>query len=163
MASVTSDKQRKRKRLSANAQSSNSDPYRRIFPLYMNAFEKFMQADDREDYPMCFVITMEFSGQLQSESFERALAASLDRHRILQSLIAPAKKDRLCWVHHPEMMPEIDYGTFDDPIEADSDTMDLKKELGLRIWVRQNENRCRCHFLLSPFLRRRNCWTPFHR
>jgi NRPS condensation-like uncharacterized protein len=119
-----------------------SDPaYRRIFPLYLAPFEKFMLVDDRPDSPMSFFIVMEFSGRLRRSEFEQSLRDALDRHRILQCLVEPVKQGRLCWVYHPELMPRIDWQSdLESPLEcAGGERIDLMHEIGLRIWVRESK------------------------
>jgi NRPS condensation-like uncharacterized protein len=121
--------------------------YRRVFPLYVNAFERFMQADDRPHYPMCFVITMDFFGQLQRPAFEAAIRQTLDRHRILQCLMEHSKKNRLCWVHHPELFPYLNWGKLGEQLDCpQGDYINLRNEIGLRIWVRQGAERVEITF-----------------
>ncbi|MEZ6077778.1 MAG: hypothetical protein R3C56_19535 [Pirellulaceae bacterium] len=40
----------------------------RLFPLYLTPFEEYMLWDDRTDYPMTFVVKMEFDGKLNRDA-----------------------------------------------------------------------------------------------
>lgn len=117
-----------------------SPSYHRVFPLYLAPFEKFMVADDRPYYPMTFFIVMSFSGHFKKEHFEPALREALNYHQLLQCRVEDAKRGEPCWVHHPELMPRIDWQPeMDLPLESnEGDVIDLREEIGLRIWVRES-------------------------
>ena len=124
--------------------------YQRIFPLYLSAFEQFMQMDDRRHYPMCFIITMKFTGELKRDVFERSLLKSLHRHPILQSKIeiSRKKKGRMCWVNCPDVMPYLNWAEEGTPLDflREDDFLDLREEIGLRIWVRQGAEKAEITF-----------------
>ncbi len=115
---------------------------KRLFPMHLTPFENYMFVDDRPRYPMTFVVEFEFSGKLLREAFERAIDDALERHPLLRAIIRAAKQNKDCWVDGKGLKPKIDWGEIDDPIEfEDSEFIDLRNEVGLRIWVRRNEQR----------------------
>lgn len=122
----------------------STDPYRRIFPLTLTAFERFMQVDDRADYPMTFVIEMDFDGQLKKKEFEDAVAQVLYRHPLLISRIEIGKRDLPVWILQEDLLPTISYGSDTDPIECpEGEQFDNSKEAGIRIYVRQGDQKVR--------------------
>ena len=115
-----------------------------VFPLHLAPIDAFYCADDSADYPMTSVIYLDFVGVVQRDAFELALEDALDRHPLLSSLIKPAKRSKPCWVSSGDVKPSIDWGTLDEPIAlSDGESFDLSREVGLRVWVRTGEDRCR--------------------
>lgn len=115
----------------------------RLFPLYLTPFEEYMLWDDRADYPMTFVVKMEFDGKLDRDAITNALPRALSRHPLLQANVKPAKGKRQCWVAAEQAAIEISWGTIDEPLELPhGEAIDLRHEVGLRIWIRAAENRC---------------------
>lgn len=111
----------------------------RIFPLYLTPFESFMMLDDTEAFPMAFVVQMSFEGELCQDSFRAAVGKALDRHPLLRAIVQPRKQNRDCWVECKDPW-EVDFGDVDDPIEfEDGESIDLRKHVGIRMWVRSNE------------------------
>ena len=91
-----------------------------------------MFADDRDRYPMSFVVQLELSGKIDRAVFEDSVLKALDRHPLLQALIAPAKQGKDCWVAAPDVLPVIDWGPLNAPIEfRDSERINLRDEVGL--------------------------------
>lgn len=114
----------------------------RIFPLHLTPFENYMFLDDRPSHPMTFVIQLVFSGDLNVEAFEEAFRFALSRHPLLSAVIQPAKQNRDCWVSAGDLQPKLDFGGLDDPITFDSgEYIDLRREVGLRIWIRSDKQR----------------------
>jgi hypothetical protein len=115
---------------------------KRLFPMHLTPFENYMLMDDRRQYPMTFIVTFEFSGNLVRDDFAAAIDEALDRHPLLQAIIQPAKQNRDCWVDAKGLKPKLDWGDLDDPVEfVDSEFIDLRREIGLRIWIRHDEKR----------------------
>lgn len=122
-----------------------ADPARaaRLFPLYLTPFEEYMLWDDRADYPMTFVVNMEFDGKLDRDAITNALPLALSRHPLLQANVKPAKKNRDCWVAAERPAVEISWGAIDEPLELPrGEAIDLRQEVGLRVWIRAAEDRC---------------------
>ena len=119
----------------------------RLFPLTLSGFERFMQTDDRPDYPMTFVIEMDFEGELKRKEFEDAVFQVLDRHPLLTSRIEIGRRDLPVWIVQKDLQPEISYGSDSDPIECpQGDQFDNSKEAGIRIYVRQGADKLRITF-----------------
>lgn len=115
-----------------------------VFPLHLAPIDSYFCADDHALYPMTSVIHLDFSGVVLREAFEAALDDALQRHRLLSSLIKPAKRSLPCWVPTDDRKPRLDWGTLEQPIECvDGESIDLTTEVGLRIWVRVGSDRCR--------------------
>ena len=114
----------------------------RLFPLHMTSFEHYMFVDDRPAHPMTFVVQLRMSGQLDRQAFSDAVESSLARHPLLTAIIGQAKGGKDCWLKADDLKPSLNWGQIDDPIEfPDGEYINLRKETGLRIFVRHdNEN-----------------------
>lgn len=102
-----------------------------------------MLADDRRDYPMCFVVELELSGELDRSVFEQSVNAALERHPLLTAIIGPGKGGKDCWIAAPNPLPFLNFGNISDPIELpeSSEYIDLRSQAGLRIFVRNDRER----------------------
>jgi hypothetical protein len=117
---------------------------RRIFPLHLTPIEIFMLADDQPQHPMTFVVQLQLSGRIERAAFESALAETLERHPLLQSLIQSGKRDLLCWMPTEDVGPYLDWRSEGVPITCPhGEKIDLASEIGLRVWVREGEYRTR--------------------
>jgi hypothetical protein len=111
------------------------------FPLKIAAFELYMVLDDRPLFPMTCHFPLRFSGRLDPKAFEKALSLTLQRHPMLAANVKEIDGD-LNWVAAEDIMPPIDYGKINDPLQfPNSEQIDLYRETGLRIWVRTGEDR----------------------
>ncbi len=111
---------------------------KRLFPLYFTPIETLFVADSRPDYPMAFILQLIFSGSVDRPSFEIALSAALKRHPLLIAHRQLAKKGLPCWVIADGAQPLVEWGNEGDPIQFPrGELIDLAKEVGLRIWVRE--------------------------
>jgi len=116
----------------------------RVFPLHLSPIEKLLKADDQSLYPMTFVLEFVFSGIIDRVVFEEALAESLARHPLLASHIRPAKRNVPCWVPAEGKLPPVDWGDERKPAHCPhGEGIDLEREVGLRIWIRQGAERVR--------------------
>lgn len=113
----------------------------RVFPLHLTPFENYMLVDDRPAYPMTFVVQLRFTGAINREAFEKAVPLSLRHHPLLQANIGPGKGGKESWVEAKNSLPYIHWGASDEPIDfPDREFLDLRNEIGLRIFVRSSEN-----------------------
>ncbi|QDS90330.1 acyltransferase PapA5 [Rosistilla ulvae] len=113
----------------------------RTLPLNLTPFEDYMIWDDRPEYPMTFVVQMEFAGTIDREAIEAALPDALERHPLLQAIVQPAKGNRDCWVNAPQPEIAIDWGDLAKPIDLPAgEAIDVRQDVGLRIWIRSDEN-----------------------
>ena len=106
--------------------------------------------DDRSEYPMTFVVQMEFAGTLDRAAITRALPLALQRHPLYQAVIQPAKGGRDGWVAASDPTVTIDWGDLDAPIELqDGEAIDIRDGVGLRIWIRADDEQAivtlQCH------------------
>lgn len=110
-----------------------------LFPLYLAPFELFMEADDRDEYPMTFVIQVQLAGDIDRAAFTAALRGAVLRHPFLQALVRRRKKNQYCWVGAGAIEPWVDWSDDDRPLACPGgrEAIDLSREVGLRIWVRR--------------------------
>jgi hypothetical protein len=114
----------------------------RLFPLHLSPIEIFMLADDRRGHPMTFVIQLQLSGRIDRRAFEAALAEALQRHPLLRARIEAGKGDLPCWMPAEDQGPELDWGLEGTPMVCPrGEGIDLAREVGLRVWIRQGEER----------------------
>jgi len=98
-----------------------------------------MFVDDRPEHPMTFVVQLRMKGQLDREAFSDAVRSSLNRHPLLAAIVGPGKGGKDCWIKAPDLEPVLDWGKPDDPIQfPNGEFIDLRKESGLRIFVRHD-------------------------
>ena len=104
----------------------------------MAAFERYMLADDRPDYPMAFAVTLQLAGKVDREALEQSLSDALGRHPLLHALVDRTIRRRPCWVSAGDRPPELDWDVEGVPLGCPrSVAMDLTSRPGLRVWVRQ--------------------------
>lgn len=121
---------------------------KRLFPMHLTPFENYMLMDDRREYPMTFFVQLDFHGEIDKDRFERSLEQALERHPLLQAIVQPAKQNRDCWVSGDGKKPTVEFGPLDEPIDSQiSHFINLRDEVGLRIWVRKDSNRSLVTFL----------------
>ena len=109
-----------------------------LFPLLLTPFEEYMLADDRLQWPMTFFLRLSCRGEYRAMLLSSALAATIARHPLVGCLLANGERGQLQWVEGPGSAPPI--------LECDADLaldlgttrqIDLRREIGLRLWVRQ--------------------------
>ncbi len=98
-----------------------------------------MLLDDRPEYPMTSVIDVRLSGRLDEEVFRVALDEVVRRHPLLGCMVEP-RRCMPCWVPAARPKPMLDWGPEGSPRLCPRGVpIDLRRELGLRVWVRQGE------------------------
>jgi hypothetical protein len=113
-----------------------------IFPLPLVAFERYMLADDRPEYPMTFTLTLRLAGTVDREAFEAAADEALARHPLLVALVEGSSRRRPRWVSSGARRPPLDWGGLAAPLRCPrGEAIDLAREPGLRLWVRQGDGR----------------------
>ena len=111
-----------------------------LFPLPLSAFEYYMLIDDRPTYPMTSVIDVELRGKLRRDIFDEALDEALDRHPLFRAVIERPWLGRARWVPAVDQRPRVDWGEAGEPCLCPGGlAIDITREVGLRIWVRQGE------------------------
>lgn len=110
----------------------------RTFPLYLAPIDDFFLLDDRADYPMTFVSHVFLRGELQEDAFLAALDIALEMHPLLRALVGRAKGNKLCWIHPGDTAPPVNWIDGDESFEfGNGESINLQREVGLRIWVRR--------------------------
>jgi NRPS condensation-like uncharacterized protein len=110
----------------------------------MVAFEHYMYADDRPTHSMVVQMRFWFSGHFEQEAFISALSETLKRNRIFQMKLSGKPSSRtssIKWTEEPTLiLPYISWASLEDPLShpVNQSHIDLKHEIGLRIWVRDN-------------------------
>ncbi len=111
-----------------------------LFPLPLSTWELYMLLDDCPAYPMTSVIDVRVSGRLDEDVFHAALADVLRRHPLLGCLVERRRLYLPCWVPAPQLEPALDWGPAGAPLLCPHGvSIDLRRELGWRLWVRQGE------------------------
>jgi hypothetical protein len=116
-----------------------SDPHE-LFPLPLTPFEAYMVADDQPDYPMTFVVQLQFDGRADRETFTAALAIALARNPLLTARLTPADGKDPNWVAG-DQTAVLDFDTNDTPLTGGCcRPIDLHFDSGLRSWVRTGDD-----------------------
>jgi len=107
------------------------------WPLSITAFERYMWCDSRPGHPMTHSVGLRCSGSLNHAAFRSALARAVDRHPLLRARIEGQQAGPAHWVPAPTASPACDLACDDEPSQlVDSDEIDLRRENGLRVRVR---------------------------
>lgn len=114
-----------------------SHPAADLFPLPLTAFEDYMLDDDRPDYPMTFFVKLHLTGHVDQRLFNIALQRVLDRHPLFQANVQTTS-GRRTWVLAEDRKPMLSWQDDKQPITG-CGFLDLAREVGLRLWVRETE------------------------
>jgi hypothetical protein len=99
-----------------------------------------MLHDDRPDYPMTFALRLRFAGQMRRAEFEAAFAEALAGHPLLTAVVKQSASRGWVWRLAKGQKPVVNWGLSDNPIVTpDGEWIDLRREVGLRAWVRADE------------------------
>lgn len=113
-----------------------------LFPLPLTPFERYMLTDHRPDYPMSFLLHFDFAGQLQRPAFEAALEETVARHPLLRARVEHSLRRGPCFVDASAEPPALDWDQVGVPAWfMQSPAIDITRETGLRVWVRQGTDR----------------------
>ena len=113
------------------------------FPLPLTAFERYMNADDRSDYPMTFVIEIRLSGPFELSVFQESLQRSVQRHPLFQATIAKVG-NQLSWIKSQCDIPvTINHPTQDSRLSK----IDLRHQPGLKVHIDSDNETTRVRFL----------------
>jgi hypothetical protein len=115
-----------------------------LWPLETTPLEYLFLADETSDYPMNFVLQLDFRGHLDRQRFVRAWEAALADHPLLQANVREEGSGRPRWVAAAQPVPFLDWAEGDAPLTCPrQQRIDLRSEIGLRLWVRLTEDRSR--------------------
>lgn len=117
-----------------------------VLPLKLNAFERYMLTDDRPSHPMVCPVKLVFSGSLDRQAFLQAVDVAVARHPLLAATVAGRSPRQWTWVAADPPRPWIDFDRLDAPLLLpDGQYIDLRRQTGLRIWVRTAPDRSEVH------------------
>ncbi len=136
---------------SMDFEESLSQPVRTVsahgLPLKLNAFERYMWADDQAEHPMSFFVQVTYSGRLDESAWLRAIEQALCRHPLLRARVTGDRDLDLSWVASPDPLPQVDCTDAAEPMRfATGYRIDLRIENGLRIWIRRSDERGEIRF-----------------
>lgn len=110
-------------------------------PLKLTPFEALMLLIDRQSYPAAFLVQMHMNGRLNQDAFEQAVGKALDRNPLLCSVVQ-GRGLRKRWVWSPKLRPSVDWSDIGSPLRLPrGEFIDLRKEVGTRIWVQRSDDR----------------------
>ena len=117
-----------------------------LFPLPLTLFEEFLLADQRPGFPITFVIQLKFSGRVERAAFEQAVRTAVARHPLLSASVKQMARYTHRWVLTEEATPihwsSLSTADEDAPLgDGYGEPVDLSREAGLSIWVRQGDER----------------------
>jgi len=106
-------------------------------PLRCTAFEELMLAQDSLQYPCVIVYRMHVRGKVDRIRFEKAVAMMIERHPLLRARLR-TRFGRSTWDIQPTPECQVEWvsGRIDSTWTDDS-YMDVRKEVGLRIFVQE--------------------------
>ena len=107
-----------------------------LFPLPLVAFEHYLLADDRADYPTNFFFRLKFTGTFERAAFCSALETALARHPLLRAVVRESSRNRFEWVPADSPWPHISWGAGAGPCTCPAGPgIDLRNEVGSRIYL----------------------------
>lgn len=115
--------------------------YTSLFPLRLAPFEEFMLQMECPGYPMVFYMELVLQGRMDRHALLEAVAEAAARHPLL---LARVEADRLHgrWVLPVKATVPVDFQDANIPYHPPRGAViDLKKESGLRVWVREETER----------------------
>ncbi len=115
-----------------------------LWPLEMTPLEYLFLMDETSNYPMNFIMQLDFHGRLDRQRFVRAWEATLAAHPLLQAHVRDEVSGRPCWIAAAQPVPFLDWAEENVPLVCPrGQRIDLKSEIGLRLWVRLAEDSSR--------------------
>lgn len=105
-----------------------------LFPLRLTPFEHYMLLDDRDTWPMTFVVELRFLGALRPEAVEQAVHAAAVRQPMLRAVVEGANGG-------PQWVPALNLPTVQWLTDATRTLgqrparIDLSREPGLRVFA----------------------------
>ncbi|HUT94659.1 MAG TPA: condensation domain-containing protein [Thermoguttaceae bacterium] len=114
-----------------------------VFPLPLAPMEQYMLADDWPAHPRTFYLRLGLEGQFDHEALERAVPIAMARHPLLGAVVQSEGR-RTWWVAAENQLPQIHW---EREIERDiaraAAPIDLRRQIGLRLWVCEADGRTR--------------------
>jgi len=115
-----------------------------IFPLHLAPIDRLFLQEDNDRHPMTSVIQLDFRGVLRPREFDDAVAEAQKRHPLLRALVQSAKGGKPCWVAATNSTVPVEVGGMNNALVlTDGESIDLTKEIGLRLWVQTTDTHSR--------------------
>lgn len=111
-----------------------------IFPLPLSPFEAYMVADDSPRYPMTVVVAAEFEGIFEPGALQAAVDEILPRHPLLSSRVIRTPHGH-AWEPVAGASCPVTLLAADDPPPQPPARIDLTRQVGLRLHLRQAGSR----------------------
>ncbi|WP_171185167.1 hypothetical protein [Alienimonas chondri] len=105
--------------------------------LPLSTLERYMLEDDRPSHPMTGVHELVVRGPLETDLLQRALDATRLRHPLLRRIIDDSGKAPAWIPAPPQATVTVDRAAVGvRRTHPEGDWLDVRREIGLRIWVR---------------------------
>lgn len=117
-------------------------PDNSLFPMPMEAFERYMWADDWSPYPADGFLQLTFRGRLRRDWFEEAIGAALARHPLMQAWVGEDARGRPVWIEAGDRRPFISWNSAVRPANCPRGPgIDLRGEIGARFFLFEDGDR----------------------
>ncbi len=113
-------------------------PSKPLLPLPLEAFERYMRADDWRPYPANGFFHLSLRGVLQAGHFQNAIGAALARHPLMQAWVDLDARGRPVWIEAKDRRPFISWDPNVRPANCPlGPGIDLRREVGARFFMNQ--------------------------
>jgi len=120
------------------------------FRIPVTPLEHYLMSYDSQEYPFTFWVCCWFTGLFDRQIFLESLKEIIPRHPLLGALVQGNKHRRtssLFWVKKEDPLPYIDWNDEGKPFNfPQSSWIDLRKEGGIRIFIREKKDKTRVFF-----------------
>ncbi len=117
-------------------------PNKPQFPMPLEAFERYMLADDWSPYPADGFLRLTFRGPLCREMFEGAIEAALARHPLMQAWVDQDARGCPIWIEAGDKRPFITWDPNVRPANCRrGHGIDLRHEIGARFFLTEADDR----------------------
>ena len=119
-----------------------------VFPLPLEPMEQYQLSDDRPTQPSTYYLRLGLEGQFDRRTLEQAVRAAAARHPMLTAVVQ-GKGRRTRWVAAEDQHPEVHWdGDLERDVARTTAPIDLRSQIGLRVWVCEAEGRTRLWLVL---------------
>ena len=125
---------------------SSSAEIRSLFPLPIVPFERMMVQDDRSEHPMTCGAEFWFTGKLDRKKFESAVEQACQRHPLFSAHVQYRGSRPHVW-RLAAFRPHVRWLGEQEPTDYErAAPIDLRDDIGLRIWVQEVDDQTRLCF-----------------
>lgn len=112
-----------------------------VFPLPLTPWERLLLTDERPGYPMVWVAQVDFAGVFDRAGFEDAMARAHERQLLMRTTVSPRREWREPPAGRADVIRWLPWA--DDLPVAVPESIDLRRESGFRLFIQQDDRRCR--------------------